>query len=76
VPSFEKVDRPNLMGKDVPETLDNLGKFGPLARLFGEATPEQVGKAKAAIAEALAPHATAEGVKLDAACWLVSAAQH
>ncbi len=76
VPTFEKVDRPNLMGKDVPETIDNLGKFGPLARLLGEATPEQVGKAKAAIAEALAPHATAEGVKLDAACWLVSAAQH
>ena len=75
-PSFQKVDRPNLMGEDVSDTLENLGKFGPLARLFAEATPEQIGKAREAIAEALAPHATADGVKLDAACWLVSAAQH
>ena len=43
---------------------------------FAEATPEQLTKAKAAIAEALAPHAAADGVRLAAACWLVSAAQH
>jgi SAM-dependent methyltransferase len=76
VPSFAKVDRPNVMGQDVAGTVENLGKFGPLARMFAEATPEQVAKAKAAIAEALAPYATAKGVTLDAACWLVSAAQH
>ena len=75
-PSFVKVDRPNVMGQDVAGTVENLGKFGPLARMFAEATPEQVAKAKAAIAEALAPYATAGGVTLDAACWLVSAAQH
>jgi SAM-dependent methyltransferase len=75
-PSFQKLDQMNTMGKDVPEAIDNLGKFGPLARQFKEAAPEQVEKAKAAIAEALAPHATADGVKLAAACWLVSAAPH
>jgi SAM-dependent methyltransferase len=74
--SFAKVDRPNVMGEDVAGTVENLGKFGPLARMFAEATPEQVAEAKAAIAEALAPYATAKGVTLDAACWLVSAAQH
>lgn len=75
-PSFEKLDQPNTLGRDVPDVLENLGKFGPLARLFKEATPAQVAKAKAAIAEALAPHATPEGVRLPAACWLVRAAQH
>jgi SAM-dependent methyltransferase len=75
-PTFRPLDQPNLMGRDIPDVLENLGKFGPLARLFAEAAPEQVTKAKAAIAEALAPHATADGVRLAAACWLVSAAQH
>ena len=75
-PSFAKVDRPNVMGQDVAGTVENLGKFGPLARMFAEATPEQVAKAKVAIAAALALYATAGGVTLDAACWLVSAAQH
>jgi SAM-dependent methyltransferase len=75
-PAFEKVDRMAWMGKDVPEVIDNLGKFGPVARAFNEATPEQIAQAKAAIAEALAPHARPEGIELPAACWLVSAAQH
>ena len=75
-PSFTKVDRPNVMGEDIGSTVENLGKFGPLARMFAEATPDQVDKARAAIAMALAPYATSKGVTLDAACWLVSAAQH
>ncbi len=76
VPTFEKLDQMTLMGKDVPEVLDNLGKFGPLARLFKEATPEQVAAAKESIGKVLVPHVTADGVKLAGACWLVSAAQH
>ena len=75
-PTFSPLDQSNLMGSDIPDVIENLGRFGPLARLFAEATPEQVAKAKRAIAEALAPHVTADGVRLAAACWLVSAAQH
>lgn len=75
-PSFRPLDRSIPMGKDVADVIDNLGKFGPLARLFAEATPEQSEKAKAAIAGVLAPHATADGVRLAGACWLVSAARH
>jgi SAM-dependent methyltransferase len=75
-PTFAKLDHMNFMGRDVADVLENLGKFGPLARLFAEASPEQVAKAKQAIAEALAPHAGADGVRLPGACWLVSAAQH
>jgi ubiquinone/menaquinone biosynthesis C-methylase UbiE len=67
------LDRPVLLGPDVPAVVDNLGKFGPLSRQFGEAEPAQVDKAKQAIAEALRPYATADGVRLAGACWLVSA---
>jgi SAM-dependent methyltransferase len=73
-PSFETVDRPIVMGRDVPDVLDNISKFGPLSRLFAEATPAQVEKARRAVAEALAPYAMPEGVRLAGACWLVSAA--
>ena len=71
--SFEPVDQMLAQGKDIPEVLERVSEFGPLARLFKEATPGQVAKAKVAIAEALKPHATAEGVILAGACWLVRA---
>ena len=71
--SFEAVDQMLTQGRDIPEVLERVSEFGPLARLFKEATPGQVAKAKAAIAEALKPHATAEGVILAGACWLVRA---
>ena len=75
-PTFRTLDEQIPMGKNIAEVLDNLGKFGPLARLFAESAPEQITKAKAAIGEALKPHAGPEGVHLAGACWLVSAAQH
>jgi SAM-dependent methyltransferase len=71
--SIEPVDLMLNQGKDIPDVLQRIGDFGPLARAFKDATPEQVGRAKEAIAEALKPYATADGVKLGGACWLVSA---
>lgn len=71
--SIAPVDQMLDQGTDIPDVVQRIGDFGPLARLFREATPEQVGKAKAAVAEALKPHATADGVKLAGACWLVRA---
>lgn len=75
-PSFQKLDKPIRLGKDIAETLDSLSRFGPLARLMAEATPEQIDRAKAAIAEALGPHVGADGIELPGACWLVSASAH
>jgi SAM-dependent methyltransferase len=72
-PSFRPLDRDNVLGKDIEEALLNIGRFGPLARLFADAASEQVARAKAAVAAALAPHAGPAGVVLAAACWLVSA---
>ena len=71
--SIEPVDLMLNQGRDVADVMERIGEFGPLARAFKEASPEQVGKAKAAVAEALEPHATPEGVKLAGACWLVRA---
>jgi ubiquinone/menaquinone biosynthesis C-methylase UbiE len=71
--SIEPVDLMLNQGKDIPDVLQRIGDFGPLARAFKDVAPEQVAKAKAAIGEALKPHVTPEGVKLAGACWLVRA---
>jgi SAM-dependent methyltransferase len=72
-PSFEPVDQMLSQGKDIADVLVRVSEFGPLARLFKEAAPEQVAKAKEAIGEALKPYATPDGVSLAGACWLVRA---
>lgn len=72
-PTFEQIDRPVMMGKDIPAVLENLSTFGMLSRLFAEAAPTAVEKARRAIAEVLKPHATPQGVVLGGACWLVTA---
>ncbi len=72
--SFKPLDRPIRLGKDIAETVDSLGRFGPVARAFADAAPDQIAQAKAAIAEALKPHESSEGVQLLGACWLVGAA--
>jgi ubiquinone/menaquinone biosynthesis C-methylase UbiE len=73
-PTFQPLDEMLTQGKDIPDVLERIVEFGPLARLFKESTPEQVEKAKAAIADALKPYVTPEGVRLAGACWLVTAA--
>jgi SAM-dependent methyltransferase len=73
-PSFEPVDRPVWLGNSVAEVVEGSGRFGPLARAFADAAPEAREQALTAIAQALAPHAGANGVTLPGACWLVRAA--
>jgi hypothetical protein len=71
--SIEPLDQMMTQGKDIPDVLQRIGDFGPLARAFKDVAPEQVEKAKAAIGEALKPYATPDGVRLAGACWLVRA---
>jgi len=73
-PTVRPLDRPIRLGKDIDEALDSVLRIGPMSRLFADATPAQIDKAKAAIAGALGPHAGAAGVALPGACWLVSVA--
>ena len=74
-PSIEPLDRPIWMGSTAAEVAANIGRFGPLARAFIDAGPEAVEKAKAAVAEVLAPHQGPHGVMLPGACWLVRASR-
>jgi len=71
--AIEPLDVQIWMGKDVADVVASAGRFGPLARAFADGNPDSVAQAKAAIAEALAPHETKDGVSLPGACWLVSA---
>jgi SAM-dependent methyltransferase len=71
--SFKPLDQPVFMGQTIADILENAGRFGPLARAFADATPEQIAKAKVAIAEALKSHETPDGIRLPGACWLVTA---
>jgi hypothetical protein len=71
--SIEPLDLMLNQGKDVAAVMKNIGDFGPLARAFKNVEPEQIAKAKEAIAEALKAHETPDGVKLAGACWLVRA---
>ncbi len=75
-PTLRPLNHPIRLGKDIADVLDNTARFGPLARLFAEAAPAQIEKARQAIAEALKPHESADGIVLPGACWLVSATQH
>ncbi len=70
---FEPIDRQIWMGDSVAEVVAGAGRFGPLARAFAGADPAAIERAKQAIAEVLAPHARADGVRLPGACWLVQA---
>lgn len=70
---IEPVDRSIWIGDSIAEVLASAERFGPLARAFAGAEPAAIERAKRAIAEALAPHETRDGVRLPGACWLVEA---
>ncbi|OYY45313.1 MAG: hypothetical protein B7Y08_07280 [Rhodospirillales bacterium 24-66-33] len=71
--AIEPLDVEIWMGRDPADVVANAGRFGPLARPLAEADRAAAAQAKAAIIEALAPHATKDGVSLPGACWLVNA---
>jgi SAM-dependent methyltransferase len=71
--SLRPLDGPMMMGKDVAQVVEGLGRLGPLARPLAEAPAEAAGKARAAVAQALAPHAGPQGVVLPGAAWIVQA---
>ena len=71
--AIEPLDVEIWMGRDPADVAANAGRFGPLARPLAEADPAAAAQAKGAIIEAMAPHATKDGVSLPGACWLVGA---
>lgn len=71
--AIEPLDVEIWMGRDPADVVANAGRFGPLARPLADADPAAAAQAKAAIVEAMAPHATKDGVSLPGGCWLVGA---
>ncbi len=59
--------------KDLDETLAFLTKIGPAAAALRGAEPEVYAAGVASIREALLPYHGAEGVKMPASCWVVTA---
>lgn len=58
----------------LPQTIEFLMQMGPAARVLGDAGPEVRARVASAIHDALGPYWTAEGgVRMAAACWLVTA---
>lgn len=71
--AFQPLDGPMVLGRDIAEVVDGLGKFGPLARVMAEVPTADADKARAAVAEALGPYAGPQGVALPGAAWIVQA---
>jgi SAM-dependent methyltransferase len=60
-------------GGGIDDAVDFIAHSGIARRTFGDASPEARTAALAAMREALAPYATADGVRLGASAWLVTA---
>jgi SAM-dependent methyltransferase len=74
--SFERHDAPVRIGRDVDEAIDfamTLGPAGEVVRLAGEEGTKQRPAVMAALREALAPYARADGVVMPSSTWIVAA---
>ncbi len=74
--ALEPVRMPLLLGagRSLDETVDFMLQMGFTARALREAgDPTLVSRVHAAVREALAPYATADGMRMDSASWVVTA---
>ena len=71
--AIEPFDAPMRVGATAEDAAVRSMRIGPLAALLRESGGEGIEKVAAAVAEALAPHATAAGVILPGATWIVTA---
>jgi len=60
-------------GKDLQESLTFLEKIGPVASLVADQSEQVVAQIRAALLETLKTYQTADGIKMGAACWIVTA---
>ncbi len=70
---IEPLQLPEYQGRDVDDVVAFSQRTELAEVLFSQANPEQTARGWDAIAKALEPHATTEGVFLDGAAWLVRA---
>jgi SAM-dependent methyltransferase len=65
---------PVMRSGDLDQAVTTALRFGPVARALGDADQEQRRAVEQAVRAALAERETADGVRLSAGVWLVSAA--
>lgn len=70
---MESVERDLYVGADAEEAMQFHTRVGPMARVLAELEASTREQAMAAIRTALAEHESAQGVRLKAAVWLVTA---
>lgn len=70
---IEPVVVPEYQGRDVPDVVAFMQRTELAQVLFSRADPEQAARGWDAISTALEAHASADGVHLDGAAWLVEA---
>lgn len=61
------------LAKDVDAALEFQTRIGPLSRVIAELEGDARAQAMTAVGEALQPYQQADGVKLGASCWVVTA---
>src|SRR5699024_4881765 len=74
--TIERVDAPIRVGRDLAEALDfqlSVGPAGGLLREAGEEGARHLDEISASLKEALAGHATADGIVMGSSSWKISA---
>jgi len=61
------------LGGDIDAAIDFLVRVGPMSRTLADLDAKTRAKALDAVQQSLAPHASADGVALNGACWVVTA---
>ena len=60
-------------GEEPQENLTFLEKIGPVAALIAEQSEQTIEQIRAALLNTLQEHQTADGIRMGAACWIVTA---
>lgn len=60
-------------GKDLQDSLTFLEKIGPVASLMADQSDDIIERIRAALLETLRQHQTPDGIRMGAACWIVTA---
>ncbi len=60
-------------GEELQESLTFLEKIGPVAALIADQSQQVIAQIRAALLTTLKEHQTPEGIRMGAACWIVSA---
>jgi len=73
--AFEGLDMTITIGGtgSLDESVRNMLRFGPVSRAIRQANVQETTEIAASVRDAVAPYATPRGVRMESACWVVTA---